>query len=333
MTDEAKLLADLRAGSAGVQRWNARPAEERQAAVTGGVDLSGAALAGADFGGLDLRGACFAGATLTEAWLLEANLEGADFAGATLREAWAAGAKFRAANFGSATLWRANFRDCDCRGASFLAADLSGATLIRADLCGADLSTANLRDVTVEGARYDAATRWPPSFRPREALEWAGGGDAPITLDLFVKRLGDLVDPRRLARAVEMLKAERFRLYTQVEPDSILGVVKSQTSPDLAYSCRLTADGRFGCCTPNLAACLGLRGALCKHLLVLVVGLTRGGELPAASAEAWVRASRDRKPVIDPDVMAETLLRYKGAEAGEVDWRPTETIPEDYYTL
>jgi hypothetical protein len=31
--------------------------------------------------------------------------------------------------------------------------------------------------------------------------------------------------------------------------------------------------------------------------------------------------------------MSATFLRYKGAEAGEVDWRPTETIPEDYYTL
>ena len=31
--------------------------------------------------------------------------------------------------------------------------------------------------------------------------------------------------------------------------------------------------------------------------------------------------------------MTETLLRFKGAEAGEVDWRPTETIPEDFYAM
>jgi hypothetical protein len=29
--------------------------------------------------------------------------------------------------------------------------------------------------------------------------------------------------------------------------------------------------------------------------------------------------------------MSTTFLRYKGAEAGEIDWRPTETMPEDYY--
>ena len=31
--------------------------------------------------------------------------------------------------------------------------------------------------------------------------------------------------------------------------------------------------------------------------------------------------------------MSAIFLRYKGAEAGEIDWRPTETIPEDYYSL
>jgi hypothetical protein len=28
-----------------------------------------------------------------------------------------------------------------------------------------------------------------------------------------------------------------------------------------------------------------------------------------------------------------TFLKFKGAEAGEVDWRPTETIPEDFYSM
>jgi hypothetical protein len=68
-------------------------------------------------------------------------------------------------------------------------------------------------------------------------------------------------------------------------------------------------------------------------LLVLIVGLAKGGEASPAMLERWVRASRKRSPIHDPDVMTETLLRYKGAEAGEADWRPTETIPEDYYAL
>jgi hypothetical protein len=146
-------------------------------------------------------------------------------------------------------------------------------------------------------------------------------------------RLSDQVDTARLSKALAMLKAERFQLFSQVEADSVVGVVKSQTNPGLVYSCRLASDGSFACCTQNLNPCGGLRGALCKHLLVLVVGLTKAGQLDAGTVDGWVKASTANKPLLDRDQMSATFLRYQGAEAGEVDWRPTETIPEDYYAL
>ena len=37
--------------------------------------------------------------------------------------------------------------------------------------------------------------------------------------------------------------------------------------------------------------------------------------------------------MLDKDSMSATFIKYKGAEAGEVDWRPTETIPEDYFAI
>ena len=59
----------------------------------------------------------------------------------------------------------------------------------------------------------------------------------------------------------------------------------------------------------------------------------RLGDLDPGTAHDWVQTSRGRKPALDKDAMTDTLLRYKGAEAGEVDWRPTETIPEDFYAM
>jgi hypothetical protein len=35
----------------------------------------------------------------------------------------------------------------------------------------------------------------------------------------------------------------------------------------------------------------------------------------------------------DSDKLSATFIKYKGAQAGELDWRPTETIPEDFYAL
>ena len=38
-----------------------------------------------------------------------------------------------------------------------------------------------------------------------------------------------------------------------------------------------------------------------------------------------------KRPGSDSELAAETFLQYKAAQAGEIDWRPTETIPEDFY--
>ncbi len=83
----------------------------------------------------------------------------------------------------------------------------------------------------------------------------------------------------------------------------------------------------------DLGECMGLQGKLCKHILVLLIGLTRTGALPLDRAATWAQGGSRKAPLRFPkaqDALAQTLLRYKGAQAGEVDWRPTETVPEDF---
>ena len=69
------------------------------------------------------------------------------------------------------------------------------------------------------------------------------------------------------------------------------------------------------------------------HQLVLLMGLVKEGALDPATMDQWVKASLDQAPTLDKDEMSEPLLRYKGAEAGDIDWHPTETIPEDFYAF
>ncbi len=169
-----------------------------------------------------------------------------------------------------------------------------------------------------------------PRLAPTESEK---AGPKPTDFAGFLDRLRKAADPSKLDKALGMLKADRFRLLAQVERDHLIGVVKSQSDGNLVYSCRLADDGSYACCTQNLNVCGGLRGSPCKHLLVLIVGLTQAGELDPGTAHDWAQASRGRKAALDKDAMTETLLRYKGAEAGEVDWRPTETIPEDFFAM
>jgi hypothetical protein len=149
----------------------------------------------------------------------------------------------------------------------------------------------------------------------------------------FLKALELRADTQKIDKATKMLKASGFQLFNDVTETHLNGVVKSQTDPDLVYACRLQSSGAYSCCTQNLNICGGLRGSVCKHLLVLIIGLVQAGELDPSTIDSWIAQSHDLKPELNKEVMGEIFIRYKGAEAGEVDWRPTETVPEDYYAL
>jgi uncharacterized protein YjbI with pentapeptide repeats len=340
-----EMRGELRGGAAGLARWNARPEEERRKAGSfRGEDFSGADLAGANLHGLDFEGATFDGACLRGANLGGCRLKDASFRGANLEGARLARCKPTGADFEGARLVNCNLRAASYRRVSFRNANLEGAAFDHTDLGGADLTGATLKGNGFYGARYDEGTRLPAGFTPPEGMRWKGVGPVPGTapapgpsgstdLAAFVHHLAERTDHVRLARALKMLKAERFQLFAEVGSDSIVGVVRSQTVKDRVYSCRLASDGSFACCTQNLKPCGGQRGAICKHLLVLLIGLAKAGRLDPVTAEQWVQTSEKLKPAINAETMSETFLRYKGAEAGEIDWRPTETLPEDYYAL
>ncbi|MBP3957035.1 hypothetical protein J8F10_17330 [Gemmata sp. G18] len=155
--------------------------------------------------------------------------------------------------------------------------------------------------------------------------------------DDFLDGARGVSDSGALAKALTMLRGEKFQLYADVQPEFVCGVVRSQSSGSRVYACRLANDGKYSCCTQNLIQCVVSRGSPCKHLLVLVVGLVKAGRLAPATALEWLGGARKmgrtadgHKP--DKDVVTATFLKYKGMEAGEIDWRPTDTIPEDFYS-
>jgi len=149
----------------------------------------------------------------------------------------------------------------------------------------------------------------------------------------FISQLYAAADRGKLGRALDMLRKDRFQLYANVEAQHLVGVVRSQSGSGSVYASWLTHEGHFGCAQPDLEDCMGLQGSTCKHLMVLVVGLARTKQITMAQALTWMRAARSESPRKNDTLCAETLIQYKGAQAGEVDWRPTETIPEDFYAL
>jgi uncharacterized protein YjbI with pentapeptide repeats len=346
---QARYLAELRSGPEGLARWNTRSRSrelEKLCKTFEGADLSGAKLEGARFHHVDFSGARFDGADARKAGVEHCRLPGAtfrqaNFEGCAWRSMTAAGGDFTGAN-----LRNGYFNSCSFGKAIFPGADLSGGKFELAYFEGADLSQARLEGATFENATYDEDTRFPAGMAPLDGMRYVGKGDNPhlknliaapagakLDVGAFMAGLRQKVDSGRLTNALTMLKAERFQLFALVEAHQLVGIIKSQRAAERLYSCRLAGDGTFSCCTQNLRECGGLQGRICKHLLVLLVGLVKSGQADAALVDRWITVSLKQRPVLDKDTMSATFLRYKGAEAGEIDWRPTETIPEDYYAL
>lgn len=341
------LLTELRGGTSGVERWNSRSHADRlKAGNFKEVVLANLHLCDVQLNSLDFESANFEGTNLSRANLANCNLIRTNFKHANLEMARLQEAKACNADFSGALMKAANLDSCDLSKAIFYQTDLSGAKLNNARLTGADLSTAILRDAEFNDAEIDEHTKLPPNLNPVE-LKWCGTGpnphafkqvlaetpQAPLSFDEFLRRLEDSVDPERLEKSLVMLRSESFQLFADVTADALVGVVKSQTNAARVYSVRLTSYGVYSCCTQNLRPCGGLRGAMCKHLLVLIIGLTKAGQLDPTKADLWARASRIQFPTLDKNIMSETFLRYKATESGDLDWRPTVTIPEDFYSF
>ncbi|MCL4819297.1 MAG: hypothetical protein KJ067_09150 [Vicinamibacteria bacterium] len=158
--------------------------------------------------------------------------------------------------------------------------------------------------------------------------------DAQFDVRALALHLRSLTDPKKVERGVQMLKQQSFHLYSEATPRSVGGIVKSQTLEDAFYACWIGDAGRFGCFDAGLQPCMGQGGGqICKHLVVLMLGLAAAGQLDPRHAFEWARIAADQWPLDKSPEGAELLLRYRAAQAGEVDWRPTETLPEDYYAL
>lgn len=345
-TTRDAVRQELAAGQ--VRQINKRSPQELAAASPlkkmqlAGIDLKGVKLPGVELGQSD-----FSHADLSGSKLNKAGLSKADLSGANLKKANLANANLKEANLSGADLSEAKLGKVSLQGAQLSGAILTGASLANTDLSGVDLSSAKLDGVNLNSAIYNEKTQLPKSVTKAlmEKMRWSGGGlpphkrkqnkkvSGPIDFEHFMARLNEITDSSRLSKSLKMLKADAFQLFSEVTDDAMIGVVKSQTDAKLVYSCKLNSDGEFTCCTQNLNSCGGLRGAICKHILVLVVGLAKSGALDPAVVDEWVNGSKQKNPSLDKDQMGEILLKYKGAEAGEIDWRPTETVPEDFFAF
>jgi hypothetical protein len=140
----------------------------------------------------------------------------------------------------------------------------------------------------------------------------------------------------KIQKAFSMFKRERNLLYIDGDPGAgtMRAVIKSQTHPDeLEYAVFLNKAGEFFCTTQNLRPCGGLRGQICKHIVLGLVALVKSGTMDGCDLSGWIERTMANRPVLDKDEATQIFLKYKKALSGTIEWRPVEILPEDFMAV
>lgn len=116
------------------------------------------------------------------------------------------------------------------------------------------------------------------------------------------------IDSGRLTKAHVMLN-QGSQVNCNIDDDKLVqGIVKSQGDPGLVYACVIhLTSGRYFCATNNLKTCGGLRGAPCKHILVVLYALAMNDAITATDMYFALKATKDQKPQFDAD-LTKTLI-------------------------
>lgn len=145
----------------------------------------------------------------------------------------------------------------------------------------------------------------------------------------FTRNIARFVDRGRFDRAMKMLRKDSFSLFVKKEEGRIYGIVKSQTNKELIYAVSITTNGIYFCGTQNLRVCGGLRGAICKHLLLLLMAAVKSSILSIDEASMSVKNTIARRPMWNKQEAEKIFSEYELSKNTELEWRPVEILPED----
>lgn len=154
----------------------------------------------------------------------------------------------------------------------------------------------------------------------------------------FVNQLNSSITdekiPPRIDKAIKMYKKEVNLLYIDKNDEFLKAVVKSQSHPDkLEYAVKISSKGRFFCGTQNLRPCGGLRGKICKHIILALIAVIKSEQGTIDDMIKWVEKTKAYTPFFDKHEATGIFLRYQNALEGVIEWRPVEILPEDFFAF
>ena len=143
-------------------------------------------------------------------------------------------------------------------------------------------------------------------------------GNLKIFVDDVLRTFRDFYIGPKVSKAIAMFRKERNLLYIDKMDNSFKAVIKSQ--PDVyEYACTLKSDGSYFCSSQNLYRCGGLRGGVCKHIILSLIATIKQGNATSNELITWLKNSLNKTAVLNKAEATEIFLKYKNALEGKIE--------------
>jgi len=150
-------------------------------------------------------------------------------------------------------------------------------------------------------------------------------------VDDVLKNFNDSYIGPKVEKAIAMFRKERNLLFIDKSDEGFKAVIKSQSHPGVyEYACSLKSDGSYFCSSQNLYRCGGLRGGICKHIILSLIATIKQCNASNKELIDWVKKSLNQKADLNKSEATSIFLKYKNALEGKIEWRPVEIYPEDF---
>lgn len=236
-----KLSSLLVAGAPGISFWN-QHAPERSKFSFQDTNFDSFDLHGVVIHNMNFSNCVFDKANLSEADASNCDLSRSSFLSANLSKCNFQRANLKDVDFSGSSLVKANLSIVDLKNTSFGNADITGVNFRESDIRGVDFSQCKVgKGAKFVKAKYDECTKLPAGVNQTE-LVWGGRGADPVKLermkdittdvtdfDGFLNKIRHDFDEPRVTKALQMLKKDRFQLFSEETDDGVLGVIKKPT--------------------------------------------------------------------------------------------------------
>ncbi|MFX1268337.1 MAG: hypothetical protein ACFFAK_10300, partial [Promethearchaeota archaeon] len=74
----------------------------------------------------------------------------------------------------------------------------------------------------------------------------------------------------------------------------------------------------------------GLRGKICKHIILALIATVKSNQGTVNELIKWVDNTKGIKPKLNKPQATAIFVRYENALEGKIEWRPIEILPEDF---